>query len=189
MNTISHRTVLTILLFMIFCAPSPVGAHSTKGRLKITLQEEAIGVDDVAYFAESFVHRSLYDDGTAATRNRFVIKNFAGVDQTGHRAVIRFTVLDKKTNDTFDDSLAIQRDENGVWCHHPGGAQPPVTLYSYVRKGPYYWEKYGTCVCIVSVLMGGGLLVLMRLSQKRRHRWAELALDDDSASGVITTPR
>ncbi len=175
---VNYLACLWIIGFMMLSgAGAPVLAHSTKGRIKAPLEKEAISIDDIAYFAESYVHRRLYHDNTRKTENRFFLKEFVALDRKGGTADIRFVVLDKNKNTTFTDSLCIARGKNGVWHYQPPGGEPPIEIHTYAPKGAYYREKYGTRGFIAAGVLGCGLLVRAWYMKRRR---AALAIRDEN---------
>ncbi|MBW2011099.1 MAG: hypothetical protein JRI32_05495 [Deltaproteobacteria bacterium] len=130
-----------VFLIMMVAAVS-AEAHSTKGRIRVSLDKEVIGIDDIAYFAESYVHRQLYQSKFEKSKRRFYVKEFDRVAQKDGRVDIYFTVLDMKKNTTFDDTMTLSRKKSGVWSYTPEGGGPPVEVYTYVNKFGYYHEKY-----------------------------------------------
>lgn len=134
----------------------PVLAHSTAGRVKVPLDFKQPEVDDVAYFIESYVHRELYSDGTAGTENRFVVKNFNGLEMNGDRLVVRFTTLDKKGNASFDDSMTLLRGKDDVWRFEPKNGGAALEVYTYITTTRYNWETrwkrlsilFGALLCL-----------------------------------------
>ncbi|GAB6096244.1 hypothetical protein JCM14469_24970 [Desulfatiferula olefinivorans] len=149
------------LLVLIACLPTSALAHSTKGRVKVPLSLDRPGVDDVAFYVESCVHRTLYDDGTAGTKNRYVVDRFLGVDQAGDRLTVTFAVLDKKTNGTVDGDLTLLRGEDGIWRHRLKGRVLPVEVHTYVTAGTYYWNAYGNVITLILGVSGVGLAALL----------------------------
>lgn len=146
--------LLTVIGLLILAGP--VLAHSTAGRVKVPLDFKQPEVDDVAYFIESYVHRELYSDGTAGTENRFVVKDFIKVEQDKDTAVVRFVTLDKKDNNSFEDSMALQRGSGGVWLYQPKNGGEPLELHTYITTARYNWETrwkrlailFGTLFCL-----------------------------------------
>jgi hypothetical protein len=167
---------LGILCFaLLFLDSVAVFAHSTKGRIKVPLDKPYITVDDVAYFAESYVYRHLFDDGTRRTRHRFFLREFIGIE-TGvstidvrRKAVdIHFVVLDKKDNRVFNDYITIDQDKNGIWHYHPPGGKPPVELFTYIPETTYFLQKYATVISAGGILCGGFVLIIIRRLKKGR---------------------
>lgn len=154
---------ILVCLIMIVAAVS-AEAHSTKGRIRVSLDKEVIGIDDIAYFAESYVHRQLYKLKFEKSKRRFYVKEFDRVAQKGGRAEIYFTVLDMKENATFDDMMTLVRKKSGVWSYTPEGGGPPVEVHTYVDKWGYYYEKYlfPTSACGLAAALCGFVLIRVR---------------------------
>jgi hypothetical protein len=146
---------------------SPASAHSTKGRVKVPLDKEVITVDDAAYFAESRVHRHLYDDKTRETQNRFFVKDFIGLAFKDGKAEVRFQVLDKKTNETFEDSLTIARGENGIWLYRPSGGGAPIEVYTYVSRQGSLLHRHAKWIFAAAAVLCAGILLRDRYRKKR----------------------
>ena len=189
-SRIKSRTCFWMLAFIIVvCTVSQVSAHSTKGRIKVPLDKAVIDVDDVAYFAESFVYRQLYNDHTRETQNRFFIREFIGIDCKDSSAQVSFVVLDKKGNTTFTDTLDFTRDKNKVWYYHPPDNRQPVEIFTYVPKNSYYLEKYGLFISMAAVAVCFGFLMIFRFyrrinaSRKNRDKYAEEADDETREAG------
>lgn len=116
-RTIACVLALFMAVLVVSSAVGPALAHSAKGRIKIALKKVAIEIDDIAYFAESYVHRQLYKKRFEKSKRRFYVKEFIAVDQSGDQVNIRFTVLDVKEHSTFDDTMMIERDKDGIWYY------------------------------------------------------------------------
>jgi hypothetical protein len=155
-----------VWLFLMAVAPG-VLAHSTQGRIKVPLEKEMITVDDAAYFIEAYVYRHLYTDKTSATKDRFFVRDFLGLEQDGQTAAVHFMVLDKKTNAAFADKIEIRRAENGVWHYQSPEGAGPIEIFTYVLKGQYYREKYGVLIIIASAALLFALLVTAVYLKKR----------------------
>lgn len=63
--------LLNIALFFVLVSANSSAAHSTKGRVKVPLNKDKLTINDIAYFAESYVHRHLYNDKYKKTKKRF----------------------------------------------------------------------------------------------------------------------
>lgn len=151
MTTSTIKAIATIMwiLLAVLLTSGQAFAHSTADRVKVPLQEKQPSVDDVAYFVESYVHRQLYSDNTPATENRFVVKNFIGVEHAGDTALVRFVTLDKKDNKSFDDSMSIRRGSSGVWGYTSKDGGEPLEIHTYVTKTRYYWETSWKRIAII----------------------------------------
>jgi len=156
-----------IAFWMVFSFGGTASAHSTKGRIKVPLDQETIAIDDVAYFVESHVHRQLYDDRTPETRNRFFVNEFIKLNLQGPTAEVHFRVLDKKTNIQFNESLRLSRNTNGIWQYQPPDGAAPVELHTFVTRGAYYWSKYGTRIRIGTAILCCGLTALVIYLKRR----------------------
>lgn len=175
-RAINHRVIFFVVALTLLSGGfGSAMAHSTKSRIKVTLEKEMIGIDDVAYFAESYVHRHMYNDNTEGTKDRYYIKDFKGLDQNGGKAELRFVVLDKKNNSSFDGSMSIERGLNGVWRFTGKNGVEPVDVTTYVPKGKYYWEKYS-----VGISAAGIFFCLCVLSYSLYQRKIQRSLDEDS---------
>jgi len=152
---------LLLAVFGLLALAGPALAHSTKDRVKMPLSFSRPGVDDVAYFIESYVHRELYSDGTSATENRFVVRDFAAVEQNGDTAVVRFVTLDKNGNKSFEDSMTLERGAGGIWRYQPTSGGEPLEVFTFVTKTRYHWETswkriviiLGTLACLSPVAL------------------------------------
>jgi hypothetical protein len=168
-----HPLIPAVIFFMLAAVllavgPSPVQAHSTKGRIKIPLEKEEIGVDDVAYFVESYVHRKLYKDRFVKHEKRFYVREFTTVEQHGNRAAIHFVVLDNKEKTTFPDAMTVNRGADGVWRYLPANVATPVELYTYVMKWGYYYQRYVLPISVVGAVLALFLLIFLRLIKRRK---------------------
>ena len=147
------RAALLLAVFGLIVMAGPALAHSTKDRVKIPLNFGQPGVDDVAYFIESYAHRELYSDQTSATENRFVVKEFIALEQKGDTAVVRFVTLDKKSNTTFEDAMTLERGAGGIWRYKPKNGGEPLEIFTFVTKARYHWEtSWKRIVIILGVL-------------------------------------
>jgi len=143
------RAALLLAVFGLVVLSGPALAHSTKDRVKIPLNFGQPGVDDVAYFVESYVHRDLYSDKTSATENRFVVKDFIAMEQSGDTAVVRFITLDKKDNSNFEGSMALARGAGGIWRYQPKDGGEPLEVFTYVTRARYHWETSWKRIAII----------------------------------------
>ncbi len=185
-SRVKSRASFGMLAFIILVLTvSQVCAHSTKGRIKVPLDKAVIDVDDVAYFAESFVYRQLYNDNTRETQNRFFIREFTGIDCKNGTAQVSFVVLDKKNNDIFNDTLDFKRDKNKIWYYHPPGSFQPIEIFTYVPKNSYYLKKYGLFISMAAVAVFFGLLMMFRFYKNMKTSLKDLdknmeAADDET---------
>ncbi|WP_319406540.1 hypothetical protein [uncultured Desulfosarcina sp.] len=164
--------VLLLTAMIAMLVPATAAAHSTKGRLRIPLAKEAIVIDDVAYFVESYVHRELYKTRYAKSKNRFYVRDFIAVDQKGDEAEIRFVVLDNKEKTTFPDAMRIRRNDDGVWTYLPQGSDMPLEMYTYVQKWGFYYQRYIFPASAAGILVSGVLLFFLRRQKHSRKRAA-----------------
>jgi hypothetical protein len=160
--------VLLLAAVLLTAAAAPVQAHSTKGRIKIPLEKEKIGVDDVAYFVESYVHRELYKDRFEPSEKRFYVKEFVRVARDGPRADIHFIVLDVKEKTTFPGVMTLQRDSDGTWRYWAKNATAPLEVYTYVMKWGYYYQRYILPISMAGAGLALFLLVVLRLIKRRK---------------------
>jgi hypothetical protein len=171
MKAVSLRILSVIFLLAaapVLLVPAAATAHSTKGRLKVPLAKGIVGVDDVAYFVESYVHRELYKEKYEKSKTRFYVREFTGVDQQNDIAEIRFIVLDAKGNTTFTDSMRISRDEDGVWRYRPQQGAASLEVYTYVPKWRHYYEHYIFPASGAGIFLA--LVALFCLRYKKRRR-------------------
>lgn len=170
---------LLLAVFGILALAGPALAHGTKDRVKMPLNFSQPGVDDVAYFVESYVHRELYSDGTSATENRFVVKDFAAVEQNGVTAVVRFVTLDKNGNKSFEDSMTLNRGADGVWRYQPKGGGEPLEVFTFVTKTRYHWETSWKRIVLIlgalACLSPAALWYVKREERKARARATDMA--------------
>lgn len=172
MKLLLSRQPVAALLLLLLLAGGAVRAQANEneGRIKIPLSREAVGIDDVAHFAESFVHRQLYKDRFAQSQRRFYVREFIGVEQTGEQADIRFIVLDMKENTTFSDSMRIYRGQDGVWRYRPDNGKGPVEIYTFVMKWGYYYQRYLLPASVVGMVLASVLLVYLRCRRRKISR-------------------
>lgn len=194
----THRFI-RILFFPILAAtlmmvliPADGNAHSTAGRIRVPLDEPKPGIDDVAFFIESHVHRERFQDTHEKPDRRFYVRDFTAIDQTGDKAVVHFTVLDNKTRKVFPDSMTIERGQDGVWEYRQPGKTEPVKLYTYVMKWAYYYQRYVIPAGFTGI--GMALLLLFRLRYTRKRlasipkRKNRPAVPEDSRSTAQPVP-
>jgi hypothetical protein len=164
-------------LFVIFSLVAVAGesalAHSTRGRTRITLNKSIIGVDDIAYFVECYVNKELYKNRFAKSEGRFFVKDFIGLKQNGARAEIRFTVLDKKENRAFDDTMVIERGDDNIWCYQSGLDGKRLEIYTYVKKWGYYYNTYVVPTCLVGIAIAACSFVVIRRMKQRKEALPE----------------
>lgn len=175
---VAQAWILCLVILAAACAPAL--AHSTKGRMKVPLRKATLTIDDVAYFMESHVNRGLYDDGTNDTKNRFIVEEFIELTHGGNDAVVRFRVLDKKSNTTFEDKLSIERHDSGVWQYHPDIGGPSLEVYTFVPRSAYLWRKQGPILLLLAVV-GGCVWLGARLRRLWRKRHDAPQPDGDGA--------
>jgi len=179
-----HRLGISLLLlFVLVFTAGTAQAHSTKGRIKVPLEKETIGVDDVAYFIESHVHKRMYSDNTESTKDRFVVSEFIGLTRNASKADVRFIVLDKRTNDTFEGAITLERGENGVWCFPGGNGLEAMDVTTYVPKGAYYWEKYSVGISVSGIFFCLCILVYS-IYQRKLERSLDGDTDNDADGNV-----
>ncbi|ABA88130.1 type IV pilus biogenesis protein PihB [Syntrophotalea carbinolica DSM 2380] len=167
---LSWQLAATLLLFLFLLGGSAVcaQANETKGRIRIPLSRGTIGIDDVAFFAKSYVHRQMYRERYADSKGRFYITQFLGVDQKGKEADIRFIVLDVKRNNEFPASMSISRGGDGVWRYRSENGNVSVEIYTYVMKWTYYYQRYLLPVSASGLVLAAGLLVYLRLGKGKK---------------------
>jgi hypothetical protein len=164
------RPAVIFLLAAILLLDSAVAAraHSTKGRIKIPLEKTDIGVDDVAYFVESYVHRELYKHRFVQSKRRFYVKEFLRVDHDGPRADIHFIVLDVKEKTTFPDVMTIRRGSDGIWHYRTKNTTAPLEVYTYVMKWGYYYQRYVLPISAAGVGLAIFFLAMLRLHKRKK---------------------
>jgi hypothetical protein len=158
-----------VVLLVAVWQIGPAQAHSTKGRKKVPLKKEILGIDDIAYFAESYVHRHLYKNRFEKPERRFYVKEFIAVEQEGSRARIRFIVLDLKENTTFEDVMTIVRGLDGSWYYQPDRDAKRVELYTYVKKWAYYYKTYVVPGSVAGITLGLGSLGVLRARKRNKQ--------------------
>ncbi|MDD9305291.1 MAG: hypothetical protein HUK40_24390 [Desulfobacter sp.] len=156
-----------LAVFLVFAFANTSWAHSTKGRIKVALDKDTLVIDDIAYFAESYVHRQLYKDKYEQWKNRFYVNRFINVEQDKTHAVINFKTLDIKTQNIFDDKIVINRLENGRWVYHPQIGEKKVDLYTYVKKTTYYYQTYIFPVSLAGLFIALSGLAFIRIKKRR----------------------
>ncbi len=172
---------LLLAVFGLLALAGPALAHSTKDRVKMPLNFSQPGVDDVAYFVESYVHRELYSDGTSGTENRFVVREFTAVEQDGDTAVVRFITLDKKGNRNFEDSMTLTRGAGGVWQYQPKGGGEPLEVFTFVTKTRYHWEtSWKRIIYILGALACLSPAALWYVKREERKAAARAAMAESS---------
>lgn len=162
-------SLLKVLLLLVMLGMTAVSAqaHSTKGRLKVALDKDVVGVDDVAYFVESYVNRHLYKNRFKKSKSRFYVKEFQGVDQRDKEADIRFLVLDMKDQSDFPDKMTILRGDDNIWRYQPEG-EPALEMYTYVPKWRYYYERYMLPISGAGLAVAVGIFFVLRLKKRRK---------------------
>jgi hypothetical protein len=171
-----QKKMAVLVLFLLTAvligplAVVPALAHSTKGRIKIPLKKASIMIDDIAYFAESYVHRQLYKNWFEKSKRRFYVRDFIAVEQNGDRAKVRFTVLDNKEKSTFEDKMVIERDKDGIWYFRPKDGGERVEIYTYVRKWGYYYNTYVLPISIVGIAAAAGLLGVIQIRKRVKRK-------------------
>jgi hypothetical protein len=160
--------ILVLAAVLFFGSTAAAWAHSTKGRIKIPLDKTEVGIDDVAYFVESYVHRQLYKDRYAQSKRRFYVKEFVRVEQKDRQAVVRFIVLDLKENASFPDAMTIERGTDGVWRYPPENGPAPVEIYTYVMKWGYYYKRYVLPISAAGAGLALFFLAVLRLRNRKK---------------------
>jgi hypothetical protein len=155
-----------VLLLGLLLSAAPALAHSTKGLVKVPLDRKTLGVDDVAYAIEPYVHTTLYDDGTPGSKYRFFVKDFIEVTQNKDEAVVRFIVLDKKNNRDFEDSVSLKRDGKGLWFLVPDQSLPRE-MFTYITKSAYFWRQHGSKLGIGFALICASLAFVVWRARKK----------------------
>ena len=157
-----------VLLIMMLCLVTPglAIAHSTKGKTKVPLTKNVLGVDDVAYYMERYVTKTKYKDRFKISKNRFYVRKFNEIKQDGKTAEVFFTVLDMKEKDGFfDDSMVFKRDNNGGWINMEA---PNDEVYTYIGTKVYYAKKYGVGVSLGGLALCGLGGFFFRFAKKRK---------------------
>jgi hypothetical protein len=171
--------MLILLAIWLMALPHQVAAHSTAGRIKVDLTEKMPGMDDFAYFMESYVHRELYRNRFEQWEKRFYVKEFLRVDRSDNRAVVHFLTLDHKENKDFADRMTFHRGEDGRWWFQSDNGER-VVVYTYIPKSRYIYEKY--LLPAASIGLSFAMVLLFGLVWRRRR----LGKCPDSAEGVAT---
>ncbi|MBN2231409.1 MAG: hypothetical protein JW781_01130 [Deltaproteobacteria bacterium] len=165
--TLKTLLLLPALIVLFGLLAGSAGAHSTAGRIKVDLDLSEPGVDDFAYFIESYVHRQLYDGKFAESRRRFYVREFIGVEHEDRRATVRFLVLDNKNKRIFPDAMNFSRRPDGVWRYR-GAAGDFIPVYTYTMRWTYYYRRYILPVSVGGTALGLGLLALLRRGRNRK---------------------
>lgn len=159
-------SALCLFFLVTVSFPPDSMAHSTKGRIKISLSKKLPTVDDFAYFMESYVHRQFYIGKFEKPDKRFYVKDFKRVEHKGNTATVHFITLDNKEKSSFDDKMTFQRRSDGVWFYtEPTGKE--VTVYTYVMKWGYYYNKYIFPLSLFG--LAAGIVALIFLFIRRRN--------------------
>lgn len=161
-------TALLSLLFLLVIWAAPASAHSTKGRVKAPLSKAEIGINDVAYFVESYVHRSLYSEREGGRQERYYVKDFISIKREGARARIDFTVLDKKDSRSFPGTMTIQRGGDGVWRYRPESGGAAVEVFTFVKKGALTSREEKAALSITGFVAAAGLIAVIRNRRRKK---------------------
>jgi hypothetical protein len=137
--------------------------------VKIPLTKETLTADDLAYYTEYYVHKEKYKDHYEHNKNRFYVKMFQSVKQSGGKAEVFFTVLDFRKKSDFDDSMTFVRNRDGLWSHVDDGGKEIAAVYTYVPKFAYYSGKYAWSGFGAGLILFGGLLAFRRLRKRTGH--------------------
>lgn len=165
-----HGRIVILLLIAFFLGCGLAQAHSIKDRVKTPLDKERPGIDDVAYFVESYVFSDLHSDGTHATQYRFGVKEFLGVDVRDGSVLVRFITLDKKGNKSFEESMLLRRGVDGVWQYQPEKGGPLLEVFTYIPKKTWIWKTYlQPAIFGFTAVCAGGLLVLWIMRNLRKR--------------------
>jgi hypothetical protein len=167
---------VSLFCLLAVCA-APASAHSTKGRVKAPLSKAEPGINDVAYFIESYVHRSLYSEAAGGRQERYYVKDFISINREGNRARIDFTVLDKKENRSFPETMTIERGADGVWIYRPESGGTPVEVFTFVKKGAITPREEKAALSITGFLAAAGLVLVIRNRRKKKSALCETTGD------------
>lgn len=141
MNATAQRIAVCLLFVLTVLAPCAAAAHGTKGRVKMDLDKDKPTVDDFAYFVEGYVGSRMFAGVEGPTDNRFVVKDFEGIELHGGSAIIRLIVLDKNGSREFPESMRFTRSEDGVWMYAPPDGKP-IPVHTFVPKTYYHYRTY-----------------------------------------------
>jgi hypothetical protein len=169
----TRKAVFMLLLLLgPLVITGTAAAHSTAGRVKVDLQGKAPGVDDFAYFMESYVHRELYRGRFEQWEKRFYVKEFTAVQHLGDRAVVRFVTLDHKENEDFADEMGFSRSRDGRWWYVPKSGDK-VAVYTYVTKWSYLYDQFILPVSATGTVLGLALLAGLVWRRRRAEKAPE----------------
>jgi len=164
--------VVSLLCLLVVCA-GPASAHSTKGRVKAPLSKADPGINDVAYFVESYVHRVLYSKAAGGGQERYYVKDFISMKRERDRARIDFTVLDKKEHRSFPETMTIERGGDGVWVYRPESGGTPVVVFTFVKKGALTPREEKAALSITGFLVAAGLIAVIWNRKRKRKALCE----------------
>jgi len=151
-----------MLLLALFFVVGYVHAHSTEGRVRVTLDWGRPSVDDFAYFIEPYVNQEKYKGQHQPYRGRFYVMDFDRVEFKGRRAAVYFEVLDVRSNDRFVDSMQFVRSPDGVW-RHGDDESTAREVFSYIPEWHHSLNQFGRPAAMIGVpLLAVGLVLLQR---------------------------
>ena len=159
--------LLCLTLFFVIVSVNPCQAHSTKGRIKVALDKDKLVINDIAYFAESYVHRHLYKDKYKKAEKRFYVNKFINIEQNKESAVIYFKTLDVKTKNIFKDQITITRLKNGKWVFNPQNSKETIEMFTYIKKSTYYYNKYVLPMSATGLALGLLGFGLLRIKKRK----------------------
>ncbi|MCK5162528.1 MAG: hypothetical protein KAQ72_02360 [Desulfobacula sp.] len=162
--------LLCLSLFFVFVFINPSWAHSTKGRIKVVLDKDTLVIDDIAYFAESYVHRHLYRGKYKKSEKRFYVNKFINLEQNKNHAVINFKTLDAKLKNIFNDTITINRLENGRWVFNPQNGEKAIEMFTYIKKSTYYYNKYVLPISAAGLALALSGLGFIRIKKRKELR-------------------
>ena len=159
---------LCLALFLVVVSVNPCQAHSTKGRIKVALNKDKLVINDIAYFAESYVHRHLYKDKYKKAEKRFYVNKFINIEQNKNSAVIYFKTLDVKTKNIFKDQMTITRLKNGHWVFTPQDSKEALKMFTYIKKSSYYYNKYVMPISAAGLALAILGFALLRIKKRKK---------------------
>lgn len=143
-------------------------AHSTAGRVKVSLDWDQPTTDDFAYFIEPYVNDEKYEGQHKPHRGRFYVMEITQVMPAQDGVTVHFEVLDMRGNRRFDDAMRFERNADGAWQYRD--AQGAVhSVFTYIPQWLHITRAYLQPAAMAAVPLLLLLLVWLRVRSKRRN--------------------
>lgn len=160
------RLWLVVLGLALLALSGLAEAHSTVGRVKVSLDWDRPTTDDFAYFIEPYVNDEKYEGQHKPHRGRFYVTEITEVMPAQDGVTVHFEVLDMRGNRRFDDAMRFERTADGDWQYRDAqGVVHPV--FTYIPQWLHITRTYLQPAALVAVPVLLLLLVWLRMRSKR----------------------